>query len=89
MESLLNALPWVAGGLFLVLLLAVLRRPLGWLGRLAVRTGAGLGVLWLLRWPGSLLGLHLGVNLTNALVLGALGLPGFGLLAALEWMLAP
>ena len=33
MEPLLNALPWVAGGLFLVLLLAVLRRPLGWLGR--------------------------------------------------------
>ena len=43
MEPLLNALPWVAGGLFLVLLLAVLRRPLGWLGRLAARTGVGLG----------------------------------------------
>ena len=35
MEPLLNALPWVAGGLFLVLLLAVLRKPLSWLGRLA------------------------------------------------------
>lgn len=88
MESLLNALPWVAGGLFLVLLLAVLRKPLGWLGRLAVRTGAGLGVLWLLSWTGGVLGLRLGVNLSNALVLGALGAPGFGLLVALEWMLA-
>lgn len=89
MGPLLNALPWVAGGLFLVLLLAVLRKPLSWLGRLAARTGVGLGVLWVLRWAGGLLGLHLGVNLTNALVLGTLGLPGFGLLVALEWMLAP
>lgn len=88
MEPLLDALPWVAGGLFLVLALAVLRKPLGWLGRLAARTGAGLGVLWALQWGGGFLGLHLGVNLLNALVLGLLGVPGFGLLAALEWMLA-
>lgn len=88
MEPLLNALPWVAGGLFLVLLLAVLRRPLGWLGRLAARTGVGLGVLYVLSWAEGALGLHLGVNLTNALVLGVLGAPGFGLLVALEWMLA-
>ena len=84
MEPLFNALPWVAGGLLLVLL----RRPLGWLGRLAARTAVGLGALWLLSWTGGLLGLRLGVNLTNALVLGTLGMPGFGLLAALEWVLA-
>ena len=88
MEPLLNALPWVAGGLFLVLLLAVLRKPLSWLGRRAAGTGVGRGVLWALRGAGGILGLQLGVNLTNALVLGLLGLPGFGLLAALEWMLA-
>lgn len=88
MDTLLNALPWVAGGLFLVLLLAVLRRPLRWLGQLAARTGVGLGVLYALSWAGGLLGIHLGVNLTNALVLGVLGVPGFGLLVALEWILA-
>lgn len=87
MDTLLNALPWVAGGLFLVLLLAVLRRPLRWLGQLAARTGVGLGALYALSWAGGLLGIHLGVNLTNALVLGVLGVPGFGLLVALEWML--
>ncbi|MBM6927348.1 transcriptional regulator, partial [Pseudoflavonifractor phocaeensis] len=42
MEGLLNALPWAMGGLTLVLLLSVLRRPLAWLGRLAARTGVGL-----------------------------------------------
>ena len=87
MEPLLNALPWVAGGLFLILLLSVLRRPLACLGRLAGRTGAGLGVLWALNWAGGWLGLHLGVNLLNALVLGLLGAPGFGLLVALDWVM--
>ena len=30
-ETLLNALPWIVGGLILILLLAALRRPLEWL----------------------------------------------------------
>lgn len=34
-ETLLNALPWIVGGLILILLLAALRRPLEWLVRLA------------------------------------------------------
>lgn len=88
MEAILNALPWIVGGLMLILLLAALRRPLQWLAGLAVRTGAGLAVLWLLSGAGSLLGLRLGVNLVNALVLGVLGAPGFGLLLLLNWALA-
>ena len=32
-------------------------------------------------------GVGLGVNLVNALVLGLLGLPGFGLLLMLQWVL--
>ena len=36
---------------------------------------------------GSALGLGLGVNLTNALVLGLLGAPGFALLCLLHWVL--
>ena len=36
---------------------------------------------------GQLLGVKLGVNLLNALVLGALGIPGFGLLLMLQWAL--
>ena len=88
MEAILNALPWIVGGLMLILLLAALRRPLQWLAGLAVRTGAGLAVLWLLSGAGSLLGLRLGVNLVNALVLGVLGVPGFGLLLLLNWALA-
>ena len=88
MESLLNALPWIVGGLIFVVLLAALRRPLTWLARLAMRTAAGLAALWALSGVGGAVGLHLGVNLVNALVLGLLGLPGFGLLVLVDWTLS-
>lgn len=88
MEWLLNALPWIVGGLILALVLTALRRPLRTLLRLIVRTGVGLGVLCLLRPVGSVVGLSLGVNLVNALVLGVLGVPGLGLLVMMNWALA-
>lgn len=88
MDWFLDALPWIVGGLILALALAALRRPLGALLRLALRTGVGLGVLYLLSPVGGSVGLHLGVNLANALVLGLLGLPGFGLLVMMDWALA-
>ena len=88
MESLLNALPWIVGGLVLVAVLAALRKPLQWLVRVLARTGVGLAVLWGLSGVGGLVGVHLGVNLVNALVLGLLGAPGLGLLLMLNWALA-
>lgn len=75
---------WAAAGAALVAL-ALFRRPLGALGRLAVRSGLGLVFLWLFRGLGGLLGIHLGVNLLNSLILGALGLPGFALLLLTQW----
>ncbi|MEG1720600.1 MAG: pro-sigmaK processing inhibitor BofA family protein [Pseudoflavonifractor sp.] len=87
MELLLGSLPWMVGGLILVIVLAALRRPLKWLAQLLARTGAGLAVLFLLSKVGALIGVNLGVNLANALVLGVLGVPGFGLLLMLHWTL--
>ncbi len=57
------------------------------LGRFTVRTGAGLGVLALFSGLGEAIGVHLGVNLVNGLLLGLLGAPGFGLLLMLNWAL--
>ena len=88
MDWLLESLPWIAGGLILTLALAAMRRPLEALGRLILRTGGGLGVLGALSLTGGALGLRLGVNLANALVLGVLGVPGLGLLAGMSWALA-
>ena len=88
MDRLWETLPWIVGGLMLALALAAMRRPLGALVRLGLRTGVGLGVLWVLSFTGGVLGLRLGVNLVNALVLDVLGAPGLGLLAAMNWALA-
>lgn len=70
-----------------LILLVVLRRPLGGLGRLAGRSGLWLGFLWLFRGITPLLGVSLGVNLGNALILGVLGVPGLALLMMTQWVL--
>ena len=84
----LSGLPaWGLTGLLLCAALLLLRRPLAWLIRLALRSSVGLAALALLAPLGSAAGLSLGVNLVNALVLGLLGVPGFGLLLMLQWAL--
>lgn len=67
------------------LALALCRRPLAALCRLAARSGLGLVFLWLFQGVGGLLGVRLGVNLLNGLVLGLLGPPGFALLLMAQW----
>ncbi|HJB56491.1 MAG TPA: pro-sigmaK processing inhibitor BofA family protein [Candidatus Flavonifractor intestinipullorum] len=88
MEAWLEKLPLVlTGGMVLIALLTA-RRAVAKGLRLAARTGVGLAVLALLSPAGGALGIHLGVNLFNALVLGVLGAPGFGLLLMMNWALA-
>ena len=87
MESLVSMLPWLLGGLVLVVAMAALQKPLRGLVRLLGRTGGGRAGLWLFGRGGGLIGVTLGVNLFNALVLGVLGAPGFGLLLMLSWAL--
>lgn len=79
---------WLWGGAAVAALLALvmLRRPLRALGQLAVRSGVGVLLLWLFRGVGGLLGVQLGVNLLNGVVLGVLGLPGFALLLMVQWL---
>ena len=75
---------WAAAGA-VVLMLVLFRRPLESLCRLAVRSGLGLVFLWLFQGLGGLLGVRLGVNLLNSLILGTLGAPGFALLLLVQW----
>jgi inhibitor of the pro-sigma K processing machinery len=80
-------LPWILTALVVVAALILLRRPLGWLAALAAGNALGLGALFMFSQVGGLIGVTLGVNLWNALVLGLLGIPGFGLLLMLSWTL--
>ncbi len=87
MERLLVVLPWIAGGLMLAILLVLLRRPLRGLARLLARTGVWLAVLFGISQVSTFVGVNLGVNLANALLLGILGVPGLGLLLLVHWTL--
>ena len=79
--------PWLAVALLALSILALLHRPLGRLLRLAARSAVGLAVLALFSQVGQFIGVSLGVNLVNALIFGVLGVPGFGLLLMLQWVL--
>lgn len=81
-----QALLW-AGAAGVLLLLVLLRRPMAALVRLVLRTGLGLLGLWAFNGVGSLIGVRLGFNLFNGLVLGLLGAPGLGLLLLWGWVL--
>ena len=80
-----------AAALFLALalmipLLPVLARPMGRLLKLTGKTLAALGSLAILKLVGGAVGLSLGVNFLNALVIALLGIPGLGLLMMLDWV---
>lgn len=87
----MTALPdyaaWALAGLLLCAALFLLRWPLVQMVRLILRSSVGLAALALFSQVRQLLGVSLGVNLVNALVLGLLGVPGFGLLLMLQWLL--
>jgi len=80
------AAPWLSVLLLAFCVLLVLHRPIGALLRLLTRSSLALAFLALLHQLGGLLGITLGVNWTNALILGLLGVPGFGLLLMLQWL---
>lgn len=73
------------GFLLLGLLLFLLfKRPIKWLFGLFLRSSLGLGFLYL--WSIIFPAMALGSNVFNALILGLLGLPGFGLLLLLQYL---
>lgn len=73
--------------LFLILVVfRLFSAPLKLTLKLLLNTAIGFFALILLDLFSPLLGLHLGVNLTNAFIVGLLGLPGFVLLLLMQWV---
>lgn len=81
----------IALGLTLLFLVAVCLRlfaaPLRLALKVAFNSALGFGAVWLLNLTTSVTGLSLGLNWFNALLIGILGLPGFGLLLLVQWVL--
>lgn len=81
----------IALGLTLLFLVVVCLRlfaaPLKLALKVAFNSALGFGALWLLNLTTSVTGLSLGLNWFNAIVIGILGVPGFGLLLLVQWVL--
>ena len=78
---------WPVIAVLAPVVLVLMRKPLRWLLRLLGRTLAGLVGLFAFSQISGFIGVTLGVNLINALVVALLGLPGFGLLLMANWVL--
>ena len=81
----------IALGLTLLFLVVVCLRlfaaPLKLAMKVAFNSALGFGAVWLLNLTTTVTGLSLGLNWFNALLIGILGLPGFGLLLLVQWVL--
>lgn len=81
----------IALGLTLLFLVVVCLRlfaaPLRLALKVVFNSALGFGALGLLNLTTAVTGLSLGLNIFNAAVIGILGVPGFGLLLLVQWVL--
>ena len=74
--------------LFLVVMcLRLFAAPLKLALKVLLNSALGFGAVWMLNLTTAVTGLSLGLNLFNAVIIGILGIPGFGLLLLVQWVL--
>ncbi|NLL39940.1 MAG: Pro-sigmaK processing inhibitor BofA [Clostridiales bacterium] len=79
----------IAAGVILMLLLVmrIFTSPIKIIFKLLLNTILGFFALIAINYFGAFIGLTIGVNFINALVIGCLGVPGVGLLLLLRWLM--
>ena len=77
----------VVGAFLLFAAVRLFRGPVKLALRVLVNSALGFGAVWLLNLTTSVTGLSLGLSWFNAIVIGILGVPGFGLLLLVQWVL--
>jgi len=87
MEIVVMGFMAVIGVGLIVLIVKIFGRPIKWLFKLALNAVVGFVALGLLNFFGGFIGLGLGVNWFNAIVVGVLGVPGVVLLLLLQHFL--
>ena len=81
-----HALLIVGGLFFLWLLISLLKKPIKLLLKLACNTAIGYIALLLVNKFGGIIGISLGLNWVNALIIGVFGYPGLILLLLLKYV---
>ncbi len=86
----MNAAIWLILGAAVlcgvVMLLKIFGTPIRLALKLALNTLLGFAELVVLNFLGSLVGIGIGINLVNALVVAVLGIPGVFLLFLVKWL---
>ena len=86
MDLIISAGAAIAGIILLIVIVRVFIAPIRIILKLCFSTLLGFAGLIFLDLFGAYIGIRLGVNLTNAAVVGILGLPGLTLLLLLKWL---
>ena len=86
-KTMQTALIIIAIVLIILLFIKLLTTPLRFIVKFIFNTLLGFAVLIIVNFLGSYIGISLGVNWINAVVIGLLGLPGVALLLVLQWLL--
>lgn len=79
---------YVAIGIAVLIVMRIFTLPVKWIFKLLLNTALGFVGLFLVNWLGSYIGISLGINIINAVVVGTFGIPGLVLLLLLRWLFA-
>lgn len=82
----METLYYITGGIVLIFILSLFFKPARTLLFAVLKTGVGFASLFLLNYAGQFIGLTLGINLLNSLLIGLLGIPGLGASLFLQWL---
>ena len=75
-------------GIAVLMVMRIFTLPVKWIFKLLLNTVLGFVGLFLVNWLGSYIGISLGINVVNAVVVGTFGIPGLILLLLLRWLFA-
>lgn len=77
----------VSAVIVIVLIFKIFSLPIRLLFKIALNTLGGFIALFLFNLLSAITGIYIEPNLINSLIVGIFGLPGFGLLLAVRWIL--
>jgi len=81
-----TAVAIVAAAILIILFFRILKAPFRLIFKLIVNTAAGFIALIIINFLGGFIGLSVGVNWINAVIVGIFGVPGAALILIIRWL---